>query len=174
MRPKRLIKRESELTEEEREARKQASEAKWEELRQKRIQDRLAKLKTHVEEYETLKILVEKYPDLNVNSDRWGTVRYGSKFVNTIADKIEFRRSCGCCPDAEILALPYVESDLGRIYSVPERFKLGEGSAWGDFVYPSARWQEECREAGISEFLIDQMQEYLTAQILAAQGTEET
>ena len=71
-----------------------------------------------------LKALKARYPDLQQDVDRWKKVRYTSKSVNFVVDKVEIRHGCGCCNDSPVLVCPYLEIEGNRIYSEPARFYI--------------------------------------------------
>ena len=72
--------------------------------------------KTQVE-LSKLDRLTELYPDLKKHTNRWGTVRYCSPFVNFKVDEVELRYNCGCCGDSPLEAWPYTTTKDGdRVY----------------------------------------------------------
>jgi len=121
-------------------------------------------------EHDRLLRLKREFPDLRHERDRWGTIRYKSASINSQCNDYEWRRTCGCCPDAGILAMPYVETALGRIYSDPFHMEVGEGRSY-DYVREHHGWQERYRKAGISEDLIQRIKDHLNSEI--AQSREE-
>lgn len=100
-----------------------------------------------------LRQLHERYPDLKRDVDRWKNVRYYSPSVNAQVDRFDIRHNCGCCQDSPLEIRPYLETDLGRVYSSPPCFKVGE-KHWmgGDKPYPN--WQQKFRDAGIPEPIV--------------------
>lgn len=100
-----------------------------------------------------LRKLQERFPDLQRDVDRWKKVRYFARSVNAQVERFEIGHNCGCCPDSPLEIRPYIETELGRVYSGPPCFKVGE-KHWmgGDKPYPN--WQQNFRDAGIPEALI--------------------
>ena len=112
--------------------------------------------KTQVE-LSKLDRLTELYPDLKKHTNRWGTVRYCSPFVNFKVDEVELRYNCGCCGDSPLEAWPYTTTKDGdRVYSDPPYFDVGE-KGWGrDRASPG--WDDKLRSKGIPEALISRIQ----------------
>lgn len=104
------------------------------------------------------------YPDLDVETDRWGTTRYKSKSVNSKCTEVDFRRTCGCCDDPGILAMPYIETEAGYVYSDPFRMEIGEGRTYS-YVQEWKGWEEKYRKIGIPEETIAKIRCYLDAEI---------
>lgn len=108
--------------------------------------------------------LRSEFPDLRVQTDRWKTTRYKAKSANPRVTKVEFRRTCGCCHDPGILAMPYMETTMGRVYSDPFHMEIGEGRSY-DTVYEHTGWEAKYREHGISEEVIKQMRSYMDSEL---------
>jgi len=106
--------------------------------------------------------LRSEFPDLRVQTDRWKTTRYKAKSANSRVTDVEIRRTCGCCHDPGILAMPYMETTMGRVYSDPFHMEIGEGRSY-DTVYEHNEWEERYRKHGISEEVIAQMRSYMDA-----------
>lgn len=123
-------------------------------------------------EHDQLLRLKQEFPDLRYERDRWGTIRYKSASVNSQCDDYEWRRTCGCCSDAGILAMPYVETTLGRVYSDPFHMEVGEGRSY-DWVREHHGWQERYRKASISEDLIGRIKERLDREIEEAREDDD-
>lgn len=111
--------------------------------------------------------LREEFPDLETHVDRWKTVRYMATSANARVDEVEFRNSCGCCPDTPVLALPYLEFEGVRIYSNPCYLYVGERS-YDYSVVPKLRWKKQYEDAGISYHIIAKIK-----QLLGARGEED-
>jgi hypothetical protein len=135
-------------------------ERKHEEWRKQQEHDRLhaveleiAKLRAVSTEADKLERLLKRFPDLLRNENRWKTVRYYSKSVNTQVNRFDMAHSCGCCNDAPLLVWPYLETPDGNVYSDPPSFQVGE-KHWisGDTAYPG--WKDKLRAGGIPEDII--------------------
>lgn len=81
--------------------------------------------------------LQKQFPDLQEVTDRWQNIRYSSVHANNLCNKVEIRKSCGCCMGAAIYAYPYIEIDDIRIYSNPARIILGYGNEFTGLPIPS-------------------------------------
>ena len=97
--------------------------------------------------------LRERFPDLSAVTDRWKCERFTSAQVNAVADHVDIRRSCGCCPDAVLLARPYVEVEGTQVFGQPDCFRVArlEGH---EFDSEWSGWADEMRKVGISETVI--------------------
>ena len=107
-----------------------------------------------VAEAERLQRLTAAYPDLQRHVNRWKTVRYYSKAVNTVVDRFELRHSCGCCSDAELQLWPYLETPDGNVYSDPPCFGVGE-QHWISGDRPYDGWRKRLRDAGLPEVIVE-------------------
>lgn len=116
--------------------------------------------------------LRSEFPDLRVETDRWKATRYKARSSNTRVTHIEFRRTCGCCSDAGILAMPYMETTLGRVYSDPHRMEIGEGRSY-DWVREFPGWEAKYREAGIPEEIVAKIRSYLDAELASANDDDD-
>lgn len=112
--------------------------------------------------------LRSEFSDLRVETDRWKATRYKARSANSRVTHIEFRRTCGCCSDAGILAMPYMETVLGRVYSDPHRMEIGEGRSYS-WVREFHGWETKYREAGISEEIVAKIRSYLDAELADAE-----
>lgn len=108
--------------------------------------------------------LRSEFPDLRIETDRWKQTRYRAKSANHRVTDVEIRRTCGCCHDPGILAMPYMETANGRVYSDPFHIEIGEGRAY-DRVYEHNDWEDRYRKHGISEPVIGQMRDYMDGQL---------
>ena len=81
--------------------------------------DLLEKIQKQQNELDKIKKLIELFPDLRENVDRWKNVKYASKSANKLCTDYHIRFSCGCCADAGRLLCPFVETEFGRVYSDP-------------------------------------------------------
>lgn len=127
------------------------------------VADTLAQLRQEAQgklsEAEQLEKLVAAYPDLQKYVGRWNKVAYYSKTVNAQANRFDLRHNCGCCADSPLELWPYLETELGKVYTDPPSFQIGE-KHWicGDTSYPG--WKDKLRAAGISEEIIGAAQEH--------------
>lgn len=113
-------------------------------------------------ELESLKARYAKYPDLKRHVNRWKTVRYCSASVNDKVTECDIAHNCGCCGDSPLEVWPYLETELGKLYSDPPRFTVGE-KHWIAGDAPYAGWKEDFRKAGISEIIISQVSNHFKA-----------
>ncbi len=112
-------------------------------------------------EAERLEKLLQAYPDLQVYRGRWNKVAYFSKSVNGQATQHDQRHNCGCCSDSPLEIWPYAETPLGKVYSDPPCFTVGERCEFGD--HPYGGWAGKMREAGIPEVTIEAVQAHFDA-----------
>jgi hypothetical protein len=165
-----------ELTDEEKAAKAAERAAEWERREAERIEkyeENLAKQYEQAgQELDRLKRLRSEFPDLRVETDRWKKTRFKAKSANNRVTDIEFARTCGCCPDPGILARPYLETTLGRVYSNPFHIEIGEGRVSSGFVTEHANWEERFRKHGIPEALIQRMRQYIDAEMELAREAD--
>jgi hypothetical protein len=104
-------------------------------------------------EADRLERLFKEFPDLRKHTNRWDTVRYYSKAVNTQVNDYDLSHNCGCCNDSPLELWPYLETPNGKVYSDPPCFVVGE-KHWicGDEARPG--WKTKLRDAGIPEPII--------------------
>ena len=101
--------------------------------------------------------LQELYPDLKRHVGRWGKIVYCSASVNTKVTDYEQRFNCGCCSDSPLEIWPYLNISLGKVYSDPACFQIGERDDYGDCnagvrAYPD--WKKKLRDVGIPEDIV--------------------
>lgn len=125
-----------------------------------KAEDKLKKLMEKEKEAQKLRLLMEKFPDLEVKIDRWKTERYSSKSVNPIATDVDYKYNCGCCHDSPLEARPYVMYDDVKIYSDPDCFWVADKSYNGPQPYPN--WSADLEKAGISKEAIQKIRIYLS------------
>ena len=156
------------LTDEEKAAKAEASrvayEARQDDYMVKHLASLNAKAAEAGSELDRITRLRSEFPDLRVETDRWGNTRYKAKSANNRVTDVEIRRTCGCCHDPGILAMPYMETTLGRVYSDPFHTEIGEGRAY-DRVYEHDEWEERYREHNISEAVIGQIRDYMDVEL---------
>lgn len=117
----------------------------------------IAKLRTEAaeraSEADRLDRLYRQYPDLVRTVGRWDKVAFSSKSANSQCDRFDLRHNCGCCSDSPLEIWPYKETEIGKVYSDPSKFIVGEKNYLGGDS-PSPNWETPLREAGISETII--------------------
>jgi hypothetical protein len=99
--------------------------------------------------------LLEQFPDLHKYSGRWDKYLC-SELVNPIATGVDFVHSCGCCSDAVLYAMPYVEVAKERIYSDPAQIAIGEKSPNGG-ERSWHNWAEKIKDHGLPGAIIEQI-----------------
>jgi len=104
----------------------------------------------------------EKYPDLRRHINRWKTERFCSASLNNRVNDCEIRHNCGCCNDSPLEIWPYIETDLGRIYSDPPCFTVGERH-WISGDTPYEGWKEKFRKQDIPETIVERISSYFRA-----------
>lgn len=95
-----------------------------------------------------------QFPDLRKYVGRWEKVVYYSKTVNTKVARFDMRHNCGCCRDSPLEIWPYVETDLGKVYSDPPSFIVGEKDTYASGDIPHSGWKTKLEVAGIPEIII--------------------
>jgi len=108
-----------------------------------------------VAEAERIEQLAKGYPDLKRHVGRWEKVVYCSPSVNAKVTDYETRYNCGCCGDSPLEFWPYLETSLGRVYSYPASFFIGEKNPFTGCAVAKYGWKDELRNAGIPEALIE-------------------
>lgn len=101
-----------------------------------------------------LEQLLAKYPNLRKHTGRWNKVAYYSKDVNALVDRFDMRHNCGCCNDSPLEVWPYLETPLGKVYSEPSMFRVGEKEPFYHGDRPYKGWDKQLRDAGIPEPII--------------------
>lgn len=120
---------------------------------------KLAEAQAELEKIERLRA---EFPDLETYTDRWKNTRYMATSANPMVNKVEFRRSCGCCSDAGSIAMPYVEFEGHRVYSNPHYLFIGTCNGYSG-VYADNNWKKQYEDAGISCHVIRQIRDHLKA-----------
>jgi hypothetical protein len=106
--------------------------------------------------------LKAEFPDLDTHTDRWKNVRYMAVSANPRVHEVEFRRSCGCCSDSPLVAMPYLEFEGLRIYSNPHYVFVGQHD-YNGHVLADVGWRKQYEKAGISYHAIDKIKAHLEA-----------
>jgi hypothetical protein len=103
--------------------------------------------------------LMEQFPDLEINRNRWNRERYSTKEVNSLTTDCDISHNCGCCPDSPLEVWPFVQLGPVKVYSKPARFTVGEKAGYGERSY--AGWQTDMEKEGISDAVIQKVAKYL-------------
>lgn len=127
----------------------------------KRLLELQERQKNLIAEEVGLEAAIKEFPDLRVDTDRWGRVRYYAKSANPRVTDCTFSHSCGCCDDALLLAHPFLVFSGLPIYSDPPFFTIGERYEDGDRM--DLGCFNKLKEVGIPEILADKFQEYYNA-----------
>jgi hypothetical protein len=98
--------------------------------------------------------LSEKYPDLRKHVGRWNKVVFCSKSVNVQITRFDLRHNCGCCRDSPLEVWPYLETELGPVYSDPPMFHVGRADPCFGGDLPSQGWDATMRAAGLPESIV--------------------
>ena len=101
-----------------------------------------------------LEKLLSQYPNLRKHTGRWNKVAYFTKDVNAVVDRFDMRHNCGCCNDSPLEVWPYLETPLGKVYSDPSMFRVGEKEPFYHGDRPYKGWDKTMRDAGIPEPII--------------------
>ncbi len=118
-------------------------------------------LRADIERNTIILEILEKYTDLEEHSDRWNNKRYMSKLANKDCDKVMMHHSCGCCPDAVLYAMPYLEYKGIQIFSNPPQISIGEhNGSFGTGEKPWGKWQEKLKSENIHSSVIDKVDEF--------------
>lgn len=112
------------------------------------------------EEVDRLQIMLEKYPDLKQQTGRWDKVAYCSPSVNGQVTDFDWRYNCGCCWDTPVEVWPYLQTELGKIYSLPATFIVGNKYHKGRVAKKG--WKEDLQKAGIADKIIERISHLIT------------
>lgn len=112
-------------------------------------------------ELEFIEELRREFPDLEIDRDRWGRVRYMAKSANARVTDVMFHRNCGCCADTPLHARPYLKLDNGTyIYSNPCNVMVGEYTYSGS-LREYYGWKASYVKAGINPEIIAQIERHI-------------
>jgi hypothetical protein len=118
-------------------------------------------LKEKAERTKKLQKLLEIYPDL---SDKGATRWQRNLLVSELAIKdmvnVSFRHSCGCCSDASLMAMPYIEIEGLTIYATGVWYGLGEKCSWTYGEIPDEGWEDSMRKHGFRDEIIEKIHAY--------------
>lgn len=105
-----------------------------------------------------LEKVAKEFPDIREYGGRWSKWLC-SKLVNKVADQIDFNYSCGCCPDASLYAMPYIEHEGFKIYSDPARIWIGQQVFYGGDE-ANENWREELEKHNINAIIYPLIEQY--------------
>ena len=124
------------------------------------IKAKKLKIAKELEELEIMKKIQEKFPDVEVQTARWGRKRYVSPSVNTLADMVEIAHNCGCCDDSPIELSAYLEIDGITIFAKPAFIYIGQKNKYGYGESPDINWKEILQKHKLSHLVIQKVQDY--------------
>lgn len=101
-----------------------------------------------------LERLLAQYPNLRKHTGRWNKVAYYTRDVNALVDRFDIRHNCGCCNDSPLEIWPYLETPLGKVYSDPSMFRVGQKEPFYHGDVPYKGWDKQMRDAGIPEAIV--------------------
>jgi hypothetical protein len=107
-----------------------------------------------IAEADQLEHLLAQYPNIRKHTGRWNKVAYYTKDVNTLVNRFDMRHNCGCCNDSPLEVWPYLETPLGKVYSDPSMFRVGEKEPFYHGDRPLKGWDKQMRDAGIPEPIV--------------------
>lgn len=130
-----------------------------------------------INEIDTLKKIIEKYPDMETHIDRWNNQKFVSKLVNPEVDNCYFSHSCGCCDDAALFVWSYKKIGDFELFSNPPNITIGEGNPsyrYDDFYDEEedksfleyseiaySHWENNLKQKNISDCVIEKTRKYL-------------
>lgn len=117
-----------------------------------------------------LQALLEMYPDLTFETNRWRKTFQCSKTVNAIATEYEINYSCGCCPDPALYVRVFVSTPHGRVYGVPHQMEIGERD---EIDLPFEGWDSAMRERGVQASIIERLRAHFENQTETEQEHQE-
>lgn len=129
-----------------------------------RIETLRKEARQRTDEANGLERLLSKFPDLEININRWQRVRCSSPSANGFVTRFDIGHNCGCCSDSPLEVWPYLETDDGRVYSKPARFVVGEKDPTFYVDRPYTGWDAKMGEAGIPKSIIDAVRAHFKAQ----------
>jgi hypothetical protein len=108
-----------------------------------------------------VKKIMEMFPDVTEERDRWENIRLYSPSINAIADDAEIHHSCGCCADASLYVSPFKIIEGIQVYSKPAHFCIGHKVDFGTGDEVSEDWENQLKEENIGETAIAKVREYV-------------
>ena len=127
---------------------------------EEKLDQQINELEKEIEYLKKVKQLLAKFPDLKERTDRWGNKYYSSSQINEQVDNVYFKHSCGCCPDAPLLAFFYKEIDGVKIYADPYSICVGEQNPNGFGDFPNKNWRETLAEYRIPKSMEEKVEAY--------------
>ena len=122
-----------------------------------KLRQEIKKLSSQLADSETALSL---FPNADIHVDRWSNQRIVadlSTYKHRDQIKLELPHSCGCCPDAALLARFYLEVHDLRVYHKDMDICVGEKCYDGDI--PGTNWSDKIIKAGFETF-VPQIQKY--------------
>jgi len=131
------------------------------------------KLNQQIQEAQERLSLSEQFTDLREYRGRWQTYLI-AKSVNPIAEGVDFVHSCGCCDDASLYAMPYVDRKNQRIYSDPCQIVIGEKAGYDALgEKPRDTWEETVREHELPDHIIEKIRTFFKENKVTQMGEDE-
>lgn len=130
-----------------------------------KLREERGKIAERLNEIDGILELLEDFPDLDMHG-KGKEKKLFSKCANVIANKVEFQLDFPCCPQATLLALPYVMSGLNQVFSNPIAVAVGTAVDFGKNGYEHhVDWDERMREVGISDDVISLTRAFLESSV---------
>lgn len=114
------------------------------------------KFNQQIKEAQNKLSLSEQFPDLRENQTRWQTYLCAES-VNSIAEDVDFAHSCGCCIDAVLYAMPYIDRNGQRIYSDPCQIAIGEKAGYDACGEKPRDWEEIVKKHGFPDRIAEKI-----------------
>ena len=118
----------------------------------------IEKIKKQKEEIAKIEKILELYPDIKENIDRWSNKKLSSLSINSETDQIYIDHNCGCCEDSPLQVWPYKNVKGIKVFSNPACFMVGEKNQWGSGDIEYDGWQDKLRKENIPEIVINKIQ----------------
>lgn len=123
---------------------------------------------------EDLKKILEIYPDLeDTGRTRWETNLLISDLAKKDMIDCSFKHSCGCCPDAALLARPYIEINGYTIWTKQIEYYIGEKNEFGYGEIERDNWMDVLRKDGLREEIIDLVVDFFNQNLPSDYSGEE-
>lgn len=104
------------------------------------LENTINEAKVEVEQIEILTLL---FPDLVIETNRWGSKKFTSKLAANLVTEFETAFSCSCCDDSPLFAYPYADFEGIRVYSNPSSIYIGERC---EYAQGGRRYDTDCLE----------------------------
>lgn len=108
--------------------------------------------------------LARLFPDFKKKVGRWEKVVFCSPAANARATGFDMRHNCGCCADSPLEVWPYAETSIGRVYTEPPEFRVGEREPVLGADKPYEGWDKKMRDAGIPEAIVSAVAEHFKSE----------